>query len=161
VIGFPALASTSMEQARVAMAHAFSLKYKERVSPVLPLAVYTVPEMAQCGVTEDTCREQRMEFLVGRASYDANSRGQIIGETEGLLKLVFAPADKRLLGVHLIGELASELVHIGAQVMAGNGTIDAFIDAVYNFPSLSELYKYAAYDGLGALERWRRGGGMP
>lgn len=154
VIGFPALASTSMEQARVAMAHAFDLRYKERVSPVQPLAVYTIPEIAMAGLTEDACREQGIPYLVGRESYAKNARGQIIGDLSGMLKLVFSPEDKRLLGVHQIGELASELVHIGAHVLAEGGTIDAFINAVYNYPSLADAYKYAAYDGLGTRDRW-------
>jgi len=153
VIGFPALASTSMEQARVAMVHAFDLRYKERVSPVLPLAVYTVPEIGMVGLTTEQCAERGIPCLVGRAGYDKSARGQIIGDTDGMLLLVFAPADKRLLGVHILGELASELIHIGAAVLAKRGTIDEFIDAVYNFPSLSDSYKYAAYDGLGVLAR--------
>jgi NAD(P) transhydrogenase len=151
VIGFPALASTSMEQARVAMVHAFDLHYKERLSPVIPLAVYTIPEISMVGLTEDECMQKEIPYLVGRAFYAANARGQIIGDTDGMVKLIFSPAGKKLLGVHLIGEMASELIHLGAHVMADGGTIDAFIDAVYNFPTLSELYKYAAYDGLG---RW-------
>jgi NAD(P) transhydrogenase len=155
VIGFPALASTSMEQARVAMVHAFQLHYKQQVSPVLPLAVYTVPEIAMVGLTSEQCDERGVAHLAGRAGYDKSARGLIIGDTEGLLKLVFAPDDKRLLGVHILGELASELIHIGAAVLERHGTIDAFIDAVYNFPSLSESYKYAAYDGLGVLQRTR------
>ncbi|MGB7211707.1 MAG: Si-specific NAD(P)(+) transhydrogenase [Gemmatimonadales bacterium] len=153
VIGFPALASTSMEQARVAMVHAFSLAYKERMSPVIPLAVYTVPELAQAGKTEEECRAEGIDHLVGRSWYDKSPRGQIIGDLSGMLKLIFAPDDKRLLGVHVIGEMASELVHLGALVLAQHGTIDAFIDAVYNYPSLTDSYKYAAYDGLGALAR--------
>lgn len=156
VIGFPALASTSMEQARVAMVHAFDLRYKERVSPVLPLAVYTVPEIAMVGLTTEQCAAQGLPCLVGRAGYDKSARGQIIGDTEGVLLLVFSPSDKRLLGAHILGELASELVHIGASVLARRGTIDEFIEAVYNFPSLSDSYKYAAYDGLGALARESR-----
>ena len=151
VIGFPALASTSMEQGRVAMVHAFDLHYKERVSPVMPLAVYTIPEIAMAGLTEDECARKGIPCLVGRAFYADNRRGQLIGDTDGMIKLVFSPADKKLLGVHIVGELASELIHTGAQVMTASGTIDAFIDAVYNFPTLSDLYKYAAYDGLGKL----------
>ncbi len=154
VIGFPALASTSMEQARVAMSHAFSLRYKDRVSPTLPLAVYTVPEIALVGLTEEECQEKKIPYLVGRSYYEKNPRGQIIGDMTGMLKLIFAPTDKRLLGVHHIGELASELVHIGAQVLADEGTIDEFIQAVYNYPTLSDSYKYAAYDGLGAWDKW-------
>lgn len=154
VIGFPALASTSMEQARVAMVHAFDLGYKERISPVLPLAVYTVPEIGMVGLTEEEARiKEGSAVEVGRAEYARNARAQIIGDQSGLLKLVFRVADKQLLGVHIVGELASELVHVGAEVVRTGGTIDAFIDAVYNWPSLSDCYKYAAYDGLGALKR--------
>jgi len=149
VIGFPALASTSMEQARVAMVHAFDLGYKERLSPVIPLAVYTIPEISMAGLSEDECIRRQVPYLVGRASYGKNARGQIIGDTDGMVKLVFSPSDKKLLGVHLIGELSSELVHLGAHILADGGTIDAFIDAVYNYPTLSDAYKYAAYDGLG------------
>ena len=152
VIGFPALAATSMEQARVAMVHAFDLKYKTRIAPIFPLAVYTIPEVAMVGETEESCRDKKLDYCVGRSSYRINPRGQIIGDRSGMLKLLFAPADKRLLGAHHIGEQASELVHIGAQVLAQGGTIDAFVEAVYNYPTLADLYKYAANDGLDALE---------
>ena len=149
VIGFPALASTSMEQGRVAMVHAFDLHYKERLSPVTPLAVYTIPEIAMAGLSEDECRQKNIPCLVGHAYYAANRRGQLIGDTDGMIKLVFSPVEKKLLGVHIIGELAAELVHLGANVLAEGGSIDAFIDSVYNYPTLSDSYKYAAYDGLG------------
>ncbi len=155
VIGFPALASTSMEQARVAMAHAFNLSYKDHMSSVLPLAVYTVPEIAQVGLTEEACKEKSIPYLVGRTYSENNARGQIIGDN-GMLKLIFSPDDKKLLGAHHIGEMASELVHIGSQVISSNGSIDVFIQSVYNYPTLSEMYKYAAYDGLGNLEKWIR-----
>lgn len=155
VIGFPALASTSMEQARVAMVDAFDLEYKERMSPVLPLAVYTIPEMSSVGLTEDDCIAKNIPCLLGRAYYENNARGQIIGDMSGMIKLVFSPSDKKLLGAHIIGEQASELIHIASHVMMANGSIDAFIDAVYNFPTLADAYKYAAYDGLGNLEKWQ------
>jgi NAD(P) transhydrogenase len=154
VIGFPALASTSMEQARVAMVHAFDLRYKERLSPVLPMAIYTIPEIAMAGLTEDACKAQGIPYLVGRAYYDKNPRGQIIGDLYGMLKLVFSPDSKQLLGVHQIGELSSELIHIGAHVIAEGGSIDAFIAASYNYPTLADSYKYAAYDGLGNRDIW-------
>jgi NAD(P) transhydrogenase len=109
------------------------------------------------GLTEDACAAQGIPYLVGRATYESNPRGQIIGDMSGMLKLVFSSRDKCLLGVHHIGENASELVHIGAAVLLNGGTIDAFIDAVYNYPTLSDLYKYAAYDGLGALQRAHTG----
>jgi NAD(P) transhydrogenase len=156
VIGFPALASASMEQARVAMSHAFGLSYKEHISPVLPIAVYTIPEISSVGLTEDECRDKSVPYLVGRAYYENNPRGQIIGDMSGMFKLVFSPKDKKLLGAHIIGEQASELIHIAAHVMLVDGTIDAFIQSVYNYPTLADLYKYAAYDGLKHLEEWQK-----
>jgi NAD(P) transhydrogenase len=154
VIGFPALASTSMEQGRVAMAHAFGFSYKESMSPILPFAIYAIPEISMVGLSEDECREKAIPHLIGRSYYENNPRGQIIGDMSGMIKLIFSPADKKLLGAHIIGEQASELIHIASHVMMANGSIDVFIDAVYNYPTLADAYKYAAYDGLGALERW-------
>ena len=156
VIGFPALASTSMEQARVAMVHAFDLKYKTSVSPILPYAIYTIPELSTVGLTEDECRTKGIACEVGRAFYRNSARGQIIGDTKGLLKLVFDPESLKILGVHMVGDIAAELLHIGMMVMLGGGTINAFIDGVFNYPTLSDAYKYAAYDGLGAINRKRR-----
>jgi NAD(P) transhydrogenase len=153
VIGFPALASTSMEQARVAMCHAFDLKYKSRVSPLLPMAVYTIPEIGAVGETEESCQQKGVPYCVGRAYYPDNSRGQIIGDLSGLVKLVFSPSDLKLLGVHIIGEMASELVHVGQGCLHFGGTLDYFIQSVFNYPTLGEAYKYAAYDGLGNLAR--------
>jgi NAD(P) transhydrogenase len=151
VIGFPALASTSMEQGRVAVCHAFGFKYKQRVASMLPMGIYTVPEISAVGETEESCKEKNIAFCVGRALYSNNTRGHITGDTTGMLKLVFAPADKRLLGVSIIGENATELIHIGMAVLDNNQTIEEFIQQVFNYPTLSELYKYAAYDGLGTL----------
>jgi NAD(P) transhydrogenase len=148
VIGFPALASTSMEQARVAMCHAFDLRYKQSVSPLLPMAVYTIPEIAAVGETEESCREKGIAYAVGRGYYTGNSRGQIIGDMSGVVKLVFARDDLKLLGVHVLGEMASELVHVGQSCLLFGGTIDVFIQQVFNYPTLGEAYKYAAYDGL-------------
>ena len=155
VIGFPALASTSMEQARVAMVHAFDLKYKTKVASILPYGIYTIPELSTVGITEDECREKGSDFEVGRAFYRNNARGQIVGDAKGLIKLVFDPETLKLLGVHIVGENASELLHTGMMVMQFGGTINAFIECVFNFPTLSEAYKYAAYDGLGNLARKR------
>jgi NAD(P) transhydrogenase len=154
IIGFPALASTSMEQARVAMVQAFDLpKYKTRVAPVFPLAVYTIPEVAMAGETEETCRAKTLDYGVGRASYRTNARGQITGDLHGQLKLIFRYPDKLLLGIHIIGENAAELVHIGLMALQAEMTIDMFVNTVFNYPSLSDAYKYAAYDGLGAVQR--------
>ena len=155
VIGFPALASTSMEQARVAMVHAFDLKYKTRVAAMLPYGIYTIPELSTIGLTEDECREKGIAHDVGRAYYRANARGQIIGDSKGMIKLVFDPESLKIHGVHIVGENASELVHVGMMVMQLGGTINAFIDSVFNFPTLGDAYKYAAYDGLGNVARKR------
>ena len=154
VIGFPALASTSMEQARAAVVDAFDLKYKEHLAPFLPLAVYSIPEISSVGLTEDDCKSKNIPYLVGRAYYEENARGQIIGDLSGMIKLVFSPTDKKLLGAHIIGEQASELIHIASHVMLDGGPIDKFIDAVYNYPTLSDSYQYAAYDGLKAHAQW-------
>lgn len=151
VIGFPALASTSMEQGRVAVCHAFGFQYKQRVSSQLPMGVYTIPEISSIGETEESCREKGIACEVGRAKYANNARGAMAGDTSGLLKLIFARENRRLLGVHIIGESATELIHLGMMVMETGGPIDSFIDFVFNFPTLSDMYKYAAYDGLGNL----------
>jgi NAD(P) transhydrogenase len=153
VIGFPALASISMEQGRVAVCHAFGFSYKTRVSPITPYGIYTIPEISMVGATEVDLVKADTPYEVGRARYAGNARGQIIGDTDGVLKLLFAVPSKRLLGVHILGERATELIHIGQMVMEFGGTIDTFIDCVFNFPTLSEAYKYAAYDGLGRLAR--------
>jgi NAD(P) transhydrogenase len=151
VIGFPALASTSMEQGRVAVCHAFGLKYKQRVASLLPMGIYTIPEISAAGESEASCKEKGIEYCVGRASYANNARGHIVGDTTGLLKLIFAPAGRKLLGVSMIGESATELIHIGMMILDNGLSIDEFIEQVFNYPTLSEMYKYAAYDGLGNL----------
>jgi NAD(P) transhydrogenase len=133
---------------------AFNLQYKERVAPFLPLAVYAIPEISAIGLTEDECRERKISHLVGRAYYEDNARGQIIGDMSGMIKLVFSPLDKKLLGAHIIGEQASELIHVASHVMLKGGPIDEFIDAVYNYPTLSDSYQYAAYDGLAKHAEW-------
>lgn len=151
VIGFPALASTSMEQARVAVCHAFGLKYKQRVASLLPMGIYTIPEISAAGETEESCKEKGIDCCVGRALYENNARGHITGDTAGMLKLIFSRKDRKLLGVSMIGESATELIHIGMMVLDNGLTIDEFIEQVFNYPTLSETYKYAAYDGLGNL----------
>jgi NAD(P) transhydrogenase len=151
VVGSPALASVSMEQGRVAVCHAFGFPYKTHVDAITPTGVYTIPEISMVGATEEELRKAGTAYEVGRARYQDNARGQIIGDPEGFLKLIFAVPSKQLLGVHIIGERATELVHIGQMVMKLGGTIDTFIDCVFNFPTLSEVFKYAAYDGLGRL----------
>jgi NAD(P) transhydrogenase len=162
VIGFPSLASAAMEQARVAVCHAFDLRYKQRVSPVLPYGVWTIPEIATVGESEDTLSARGVRYEIGRSAFRTNPRGQILGETEGFLKLIFNPDDQRVLGVSIVGEGACELIHLAASVMSFGGSIDYFIQGVFNYPALSDAYKYAAYDGLQALARRRsRTPGLP
>jgi NAD(P) transhydrogenase len=148
VIGFPALASTSMEQARMAMVHAFDLKYKKSVARVLPLAVYTIPEVAAAGETEMSLREKGVDYVAGKAYYDRNARGKIIGDRDGVLKLLFDRADMSLLGVGVVGEMASELVHVGLVALMMHAESDLFIETCFNYPTLGQLYKYATYDAL-------------
>ena len=152
VIGFPALASTSMEQGRVAMVHAFDLGYKSALAAVLPYGIYTIPECSMAGKSESELKDEGVPYVVGRAYYRDNARGQIIGDRHGMLKLLFELSEAehlRLVGVHVIGEQATELVHVGLSGMLTQSTEDLFIRTCYNYPTLSEMYKYAAYDALG------------
>jgi len=149
VIGFPALASTSMEQARVAMVHAFDLKYKNTLAHILPYGIYTIPECSMAGETEDALTKKGIPYVVGKALSNTNARGQIIGDKDGFVKLIFHEEDLKLLGVHVIGEQASELVHVGLTALLMGAGADLFIQTCFNYPTLTEMYKYATYDALG------------
>ncbi len=153
VVGPPALASVSMEQARMAACWAFDLPLKRTADSLPPFGVYSVPEAAMVGMTEEAATEARIDYAVGRARFAANTRAAIAGATEGMLKLVFRRDDLTLLGVHVLGESATELVHQGQAVIHHGGKIDYFIHSTFNVPTLSEAYKYAAYDGLGNANR--------
>src|SRR5262249_22303572 len=133
VVGFPGLASTSMEQGRVAMCHAFHLSYKTRVNPIFPYGIYTIPEMSYVRPNEEELRKKGVDYLVGRAQMKDNARGEILGAESGFLKLLFAPSDKKLLGVHAMGHHVTELIHIGEMALLQGATIDLFIDAVFNY----------------------------
>jgi NAD(P) transhydrogenase len=148
VIGPPALAATSMEQARVAVCHAFGIGIKEDIAPLLPIGVYTIPEAAMVGETEEGLRAGGIAYVVGRAPYAQNPRGRIIGDDVGFLKLLFRADDMRLVGVHVLGELATEVVHVGLMAMLAEGTIDLLNRACFNYPTLGDLYKFATYDAL-------------
>jgi NAD(P) transhydrogenase len=148
VIGPLGLASMAMEQARVAICHAFGLEYKKETDRFRPSYVFSIPEVAWVGLTEERARASGIDYEVGRSSFGTNAKALISGFPGGLVKLVFRVPDKMVLGVHIVGELASELVHIGQFVMHEGGTIDRFIDATFAVPTRSEAYKYAAYDGL-------------
>jgi NAD(P) transhydrogenase len=153
VIGGHALASTAMEEARMAMVHAFDLKYKSGVSSFLPIGVWTIPEISMVGETEQGLRVKGVAHVVGRWRYDANPRGMLIGERWGLLKLLFSLPDEKLLGVHVIGDDACELIAAGLVAMTLGATCSTFIDTCFNYPTLSDLYKYAAYDAMGRINR--------
>jgi NAD(P) transhydrogenase len=142
VIGFPALASTSMEQARRAVAHAFEMA-NGRLSPLLPNGIYTIPEVSMIGETEETLKKKGVEYIIGRSNYKDNARGQIIGDKDGFLKLIFQKSDMKLLGVHVMGELATEVAHIGLMAMLFGGTAHVFVEACFNVPTLGMLYKTA------------------
>jgi NAD(P) transhydrogenase len=156
VLGRPGMASVAMEQARVAVCHAFGFTYKTASDRLSPTYVFSIPEVAWVGITEEGARSAGLEYETGRSSFGANAKARISGFADGLIKLLFRVPDKRLLGVHIVGELASELIHIGQFVLHEGGTIDHFIDATFAVPTRSEAYKYAAYDGLMRLERRRR-----
>ena len=148
VIGFPALAATSAEQARVAICHAFGMRAKSKLSTLLPTGIYTIPEVSMVGETEESLKLKGVDYLVGRASYAGNARGQIIGDDSGFLKLLFGKADGKLLGVHVIGELASEVVHVGLVAMLTESRAGLFDRTCFNYPTLGELYKIATYDAV-------------
>lgn len=147
VIGFPALASTSMEQGRLAACHALGVETKS-VPELFPYGIYTIPEISTCGRNEKELTEAGVRYEIGKAAYREIARGQIVGDRTGLLKLLFERDSRKLLGVHIIGEGASELIHIGQAVMAFEGTIDYFVDTVFNYPTFAECYKTAAFDGI-------------
>jgi NAD(P) transhydrogenase len=150
VIGFPSLASTSMEQGRIAVCHAFGQK-ADTMPELFPYGIYTIPEISTVGRNEEELTKAGVPYEVGKAYYREIARGQILGDSTGFLKLLFHAETRQLLGVHIIGEGASELVHIGQAVLAYGGTIDYFLDTVFNYPTLAECYKTAAYDGLNRL----------
>jgi NAD(P) transhydrogenase len=150
VIGFPSLASTSMEQGRLAACHALGVPATS-VPELFPYGIYTIPEISMCGRNEEELTADGIPYEVGKARYREIARGQIIGDTTGLLKLLFHNETRQLLGVHIIGEGASELVHIGQAVLAFGGKVDYFVNTVFNYPTLAECYKTAAFDGVNRL----------
>ncbi len=150
VIGFPSLASVSMEQGRLAAAHAFGLKIQSNPA-TYPYGIYTIPEISFAGKTEEQLTDEDVPYEVGLAFYRETARGQIRGDTTGRLKLIFHRETKEILGVHIIGEGASELLHIGQAVMILKGTIEYFVDTVFNYPTLAECYKQAAFNGVNRL----------
>jgi NAD(P) transhydrogenase len=151
VIGPPALASVSMEQGRVAACYAMGIPFKQTVDPLTPYGVYTIPEAAMVGLTEEAAAERGIDHAVGVAWFKDNSRAAIAGSTDGVFKVVVNRHDRKVLGVHIIGEGATELIHQGQAVIHFGGTIDYFIHSTFDVPTVSDLYKYAAYDCLQRL----------
>jgi NAD(P) transhydrogenase len=156
VIGFPALAATSMDQGRLAAYHAFGEPVHE-LGSLQPIGIYTIPEISYCGATEAELTTSAVPYEIGTARYRELARGQIAGDSYGMLKLLVSTTDRKLLGVHVFGTGATDLVHIGQAVMGCGGTIDYLVDAVFNYPTLSEAYKVAALDAtnkIRALDRF-------
>ena len=153
VIGFPSLASVSMEQGRIAAAHAFNKPVHSNPA-TYPYGIYTIPEISFIGKTEEQLTDEDVPYEVGVAYYREMARGQIRGDTTGRLKIIFHRETKELLGVHIIGEGATELLHIGQAVLILKGTVEYFVDTVFNYPTLAECYKAAAFNGLNKLARY-------
>jgi len=152
LIGRPALAATGMEQGRAAVLHAFSGE-KHLMADNMPMAVYTIPEISWVGKTEKEIQQDNIPYIVGRANFKDSARGQIIGDSHGLLKLIVDSRNEKLLGVHIVGEQASELIHIGQLVMNFRGTVRDLVANVFNYPTLAECYKLAALDCVHQLKR--------
>jgi len=152
VIGFPSLASVSMEQGRIAAARAFQLNAQSNPANY-PYGIYTIPEISFIGKTEEQLTDEDVPYEVGVAYYRESARGQIRGDTTGRLKIIFHRETHELLGVHIIGDGAAELLHIGQAVFALNGTVDYFVETVFNYPTLAECYKAAAFNGLNKLAK--------
>ncbi len=148
VIGFPALASTSMDQGRVAVAHIFQTQDLQHLPTHFPYGIYTIPEVSMVGITEEEALQKNIAFCVGRARYQEMPRGKILGAKAGFLKLIVSKENLQVLGVHVIGHIATELIHYGVLLVEEKKTLYDIIGQVFNFPTLHELYKYASYDGL-------------
>jgi len=149
VIGFPALAATSMDQGRVAVSHMFGLTDLDSVTRTFPYGIYTIPEASMVGMTEHEAREKGVDICTGISRYADMHRGRIMGITDGFLKLVFDRQTLQVLGVHIIGPLATEIIHYGLLLVQDNRSLNDLLATVFNYPTLHDLYKYAAYDGLG------------
>lgn len=159
VIGFPALASTSLEQGRIAACSMFGITYRDRLAATVPIGIYTIPAVAGVGLTEDEAKAKGLDVVIGRARYRNNPRGRMLGDDQGLCKMVFCATDGRLLGASIVGEDSTEQIHVAQAVIAMNGGIDFFLEMCFNYPSLGELFKYAAIDAretLSARQSMRR-----
>jgi len=150
VIGFPALASTSMEQGRLAACHMFGIPF-EHMPDLFPYGIYNIPEISMVGQTEETLTSNKVPYEVGIAKYSELAKSMMLGDEAGMLKLLFDPETNKLLGVHALGQRATEIIHIGQAVLFYGGSVEYFRDMVFNYPTLAEAYKVAALDGLNKL----------
>ncbi len=150
VIGFPALASTSTEQGRLAACHMFGIPF-EHMPDLFPYGIYTIPEISMVGQTEETLTANKVPYEVGIAKYSELAKSMMLGDKAGMLKLLFDPETHKLLGVHALGQRATEIIHIGQAVLFYGGSVEYFRDMVFNYPTLAEAYKVAALDGLNKL----------
>ena len=155
VIGYPALASTAMEQGRQAMRHAFGIPGPKGRTEALPFAVYSIPEVAYVGATEEALQEKKVDYVAGRGDYSKNPRGQILGDADGLVKLLFERPSLKLVGAHIVGTSASELIHIGEAFLSQGATATEIAETIYNYPTLSDMYRHAANKALGEDRRRR------
>jgi NAD(P) transhydrogenase len=151
VVGFPSLASTAMEEGRLASCHMFGVPQAQQDANLLPYGIYSIPEISMVGQTEAQLTEHKVPYEVGIARFEELAKGAMIGDTVGFLKLLFHLDTRQVLGVHVIGESAAELVHIGHMALTFNATLEVFRDSVFNYPTLAEAYKVAAFDGLNKL----------
>jgi NAD(P) transhydrogenase len=149
VTGFPALAATSMDQGRVAVSHMFGLTDLNQVTHFFPYGIYTIPEVSMVGMSESEAKDRGVDYCTGTARYGDMHRGQIMGVKDGFLKLVFDRQSLQVLGVHVIGPLATEIIHYGMLMVQSGRNLNDLLATVFNYPTLHDLYKYAAYDGLG------------
>ncbi len=151
VIGFPALAATSMEQGRIAVCNMFNIDFKASLARTMPIGIYTIPAVSMVGISETEAHEKKLDIIIGFAPYANNARGRMLGDENGLVKCIFDRDTGALLGASIVGEDATELIHIAMDAITNHTGIEHFINACYNYPSLTELYKYAAYSALQAL----------
>jgi NAD(P) transhydrogenase len=151
VIGFPALASTSMDQGRVAVSHIFGIHDLDALPKLFPYGIYTIPEVSMVGITEEQALADSMNYIAGRAHYAKVPRGRIMGAKTGVLKIIVSKDDMVIRGVHIMGRLATELIHYGLAIVEAEKTVNEVVATVFNFPTLHDLYKYACFDALGNL----------
>lgn len=151
VIGFPSLASTSQDQGRIAVSHIIQSKDLDHIAKILPFAIYTVPEVSTVGLSEEKAQKEKINYCIGKAHYCDMPRGKIMGLKKGFLKIIFDRDSLIILGVHIIGTIASELIHYGLSLVQEKKTLMNVISSVFNYPTLHDLYKYACYDALSNL----------